>query len=208
MPKVCVVSAPSIVPFFFCRAPRRPLLPTALGYRLTPHCPNAHLRPLPQQHVPTDFNASKLFSLDSPLRPASVWSSRRRRLEPRPRFDAPPRRDRLLHALRGAGQAQSHGAGDGLWSASVLGSSEASRLDRVKAQPRSAYSPISRRAWPCGHGHCAAERRHVDHKGAQAFSSLIVVVAVEFVDNLVSTRSCSSRSSPVELPTSTSTNPL
>jgi len=66
----------------------------------------------------------------------------------------------------------------------VLGSSEASRLDRVKAQPRSAYSPISRRAWPCGHGHCAAERRHVDHKGAQAFSSLIVVVAVEFVDNL------------------------
>jgi len=159
MPKLCVVSAPSIVPFFFCRAPRRPLLPTALGFRLTPHCSNAHLRPLPQQHVPAVYNASKLFSL-RPASGSSSSSSRRRRLVPRPRFDAPPRRDRLSACARGACQAQSHGARDGLWSASGLGS-----------RPRRADWPESRRSLAQhtrpfrvvlgpvamgGHGHCAA----------------------------------------------------
>ena len=189
--------------------PRPEVEPTALCFRLplasdSPHTAPTHTSPpttSPQQHVPADFNASKLFSL-RPASGSSSSSSRRRRLVPRPRFVAPPRRDRLLHALEGLAKLSpmAHAMGFGARVGWVR-----VRLARVKAQPRSAYSPISRRAWPCGHGDCAAERRHVDHKGAQAFSSLIVVVAVELVDNLVSTRSCSSQ---VELPTSTSTNPL
>jgi hypothetical protein len=70
MPKLCVVSAPSIVPFFLCRAPRRPLLPTALGFRLTPHCSNAHLRPLP--HLNSMYPQILMPASSSPCGPPAA----------------------------------------------------------------------------------------------------------------------------------------
>jgi hypothetical protein len=200
--KVCVVSAPLIVPFFFCRAPRRPLLPTALGFRLTPHCPNAHLRPLPQQHVPTDFNAGKLFSLDSPLRPASVWSSRRRRLVPRPRFDAPPRRDRLLHALEGLAKlspmAQAMGFGARVCCVRPRRAdwTESRRSLALHTRPfRVVLGPVAMgTALPSGGMSTTRAPKHFHRSLSSSPSSSLTT--------WVSTRS------PVELPTSTSTNPL
>ena len=67
---------------------RRPLQPTSL------YC----YYHLPQQLLPTDYNGSKRFSMDSPLQPASVSTGRQRRLA-LAAIRTPRRQGRLLRVL-------------------------------------------------------------------------------------------------------------